>query len=76
MDASMTSPVRWRFSAFDPLSFVAFPDYPHDLPERKWLKHIPLSARRLGESVKDHLDNFFKVVWEFNVEHEVVCVDS
>jgi hypothetical protein len=74
MDAVVTPLVRWRFSAFYPLSFVAFPDYPHDFPARKWLKHIPFFAGRLGESVKDHLDKFL-VVWEFNVEHEDVCVD-
>jgi hypothetical protein len=74
MDAVVRPPVRWRFSAFDPLSFVAFPDYPHDLPARKWLKRIPLFAGRLGESVKDHLDKFLQVVWEFNVEHEDVVM--
>jgi len=65
-------PRRWRFSAFDPLSFVAFSNYPDDLPARKWLKRIPLFAGRLGESIKDHLDKFLQVMWEFNVEHEYV----
>jgi hypothetical protein len=37
-------------------------------------KHIPLFARRLGESVKDHLDKFLQVVWEFNVEQEDVVM--
>jgi hypothetical protein len=74
MDAAVRPPLRWRFSAFDPLSFVAFPDYPQDLPTRKWLKRIPLFAGRLGESVNDHLDKFLQVVWEFNVEHEDVVM--
>jgi hypothetical protein len=51
-------PVRWRFSAFDPLSFVAFPNYSHDLPARKWLKCLPLSIGRSRESIEDHLDAF------------------
>jgi hypothetical protein len=44
MATTVRPPVRWRFSAFDPLSFVAFPDYPHDLPARKWLKCLPFFA--------------------------------
>jgi hypothetical protein len=74
MDATVRPIVRWIFSAFDPLSFVAFPDYPHDLPARKWLKHIPLFLRRLGESFNDHFDKFLQVVWDFNVEHENVVM--
>jgi len=62
--------LRWRFSAFDPLSFAAFPSYPHDLPARKWLKRIPLFSGRLGELVEDHLAKFLQVVGDFNVEHE------
>jgi hypothetical protein len=73
-------PVRRRFFAFDPLIFVAFTDYPHDLPTRKWLKQIPLFSGRLGESVRDHLAKFLQVVSDFNVEHENVvmrmfCID-
>ena len=74
MAAAVRSLVRWRFYAFDPLSFVAFPDYPHDLPTHKWLKRIPLFAGRLGELVEDHLDKFLQVVWDFNVEHEDVVM--
>jgi hypothetical protein len=74
MDAAVRPPIRWRFSAFDPLSFAAFLDYPHDLPARKWLKHIPLFAGRLGESVEDHLAKFLQVVGDFNVEHEDVVM--
>jgi hypothetical protein len=70
----MRPPIRWRFFAFDPLRFITFPDYPHDLTAHKWLKHIPLFAGRLGESVEDHLDNFLQVVGDFNVEHEVVVM--
>jgi hypothetical protein len=66
--------VRWTFSAFDPLSFVAFPDYPHDLPTCKWLKHIPLFAGRLGESIEEHLAKCFQVVSDFDVEHEDVAM--
>jgi hypothetical protein len=73
-DATVRPPVRWRFSAFDPLSFVAFPNYPYDLRARKWLKRIPLFAGRLGESVKDHLVKFLQVVGDFNVEHKDVVM--
>jgi hypothetical protein len=74
MDAVVKPPIRWRFYVVDPLSFVAFPDYPHDLPARKWLKRIPLFAGRLGESVGDHLAKIFQVVGDFNVEHEDVVM--
>jgi hypothetical protein len=74
MDATMRPIGRWRFSAFDPLSFVAFPHYPHDFPARKWLKRIPLFSRRFGESVNDHLDKYVQVVWDFNFEHEDVVM--
>jgi hypothetical protein len=70
MDAVVRPSVRWRFYSFDPLSFVAFLDYPHELPTHKWLKRIPLFAGRLGESVEDHLTKFLHVVGDFNVEHE------
>jgi hypothetical protein len=58
MDATVRPSVKWRFSSFDPLSFAAFPDYPHDLPAHKWLKRIPLFARRLRELIEDHLAHF------------------
>jgi hypothetical protein len=74
MDAVVRPPVRWRFSAFVPLSFVAFPDYPHDFPASKWIKRIPLFAGRLGESFKDHLAKFLQVVDNFYVEHEDVVM--
>jgi hypothetical protein len=74
MDATVRQPIRWRFFAFDPLSFAAFPDYPHDLPAHKWLKRIPLFSGRLGESVEDHLAKFLQVVGDFNVEHEDVVM--
>jgi hypothetical protein len=48
MAAAVRPPVRWIFSTLDPLSFVAFPDYPRDLPARKWLKCLALFAGRLG----------------------------
>jgi hypothetical protein len=75
MVATVRPPVRWRFSPFDPLSFVAFLNYPHDLSTCKWLKCIPLFARRSGESVEDHLAAFSKLLDDFEVEHEDVCVD-
>jgi hypothetical protein len=74
MDATVRPLVRWRFFAFDPLSFVAFPDYPHDLLAHKWHKHIPFFARRLGESVEDHLAKFLQVMGNFDVEHEDVVM--
>jgi hypothetical protein len=52
------------------LSFVAFPDYPHDLPAREWLKCIPLFVGRLGESIEDHLAVFSRLLDDFEVEHE------
>jgi hypothetical protein len=60
--------------AIEPLSFVAFLDYPHDLPAHKWLKHIPLFLGRLGGSVEDHLAKCLQVVGDFNVEHEDVVM--
>jgi hypothetical protein len=74
MDADVRPPVRWKFSAFDPLSFVAFPNYPHDLPVHKWLKCRPLFVGRLGESVEDHLAKFLQAVGDFDVEHEDVVM--
>jgi hypothetical protein len=56
MNATVRPIVRWRFFAFDPISFVAFLDYPHDLPVCEWLKCIPLFLGRLGESFNNHLD--------------------
>jgi len=76
VDAIVRPPVRWRFFAFDPLSFVAFTNYPHDLPGHKWLKRISLSARRLGESIEDHLANFLQMVGDFDVEHEDASIDE
>jgi hypothetical protein len=66
-------PRRWRFSSFDPLSFVAFPDYPHDLPARQWLKCIDLFVGSSGELVEDHLAAFSKLLDDFEVEHEDVA---
>jgi hypothetical protein len=63
-------PGRWRFSAFDTLSFVAFPEYPHNL----LIKCIPFFAGRSGESVEDHLDVFSKLLDDFQVEHEDVAM--
>jgi hypothetical protein len=74
MAATLRPPGRWRFSSFDPLSFVAFPDYSHDLLARKWLKCLPLFAERSGESVEDHLATFSKLLDDFEVEHEDVAM--
>jgi hypothetical protein len=74
MTAAVRPLVRWRFSAFDPLSFVAFPDYPHDLPARKWLKCLPLFAGRSKELVEDHLASFSKLLDDFEVEHEDLVI--
>ena len=59
---------------FDPLSFVAFLDYPHDLPVCKWLKCIHLFAGRSRESVEDHFTVFSKLLDDFEVEHEDVAM--
>jgi hypothetical protein len=67
-------PGRWRFSTFDPLSLVAFLDYPHDLPARKWLKCIPLFSWRSVESIEDSLAAFSKLLDDFEVEHEDVAM--
>jgi hypothetical protein len=75
MAATVRPPRRWRFSSFDPLSFVSFLDYPHDLPTCKYLKLLCLFAGRLGESIEDHLTIFSKLPDDFEVEHEDVCVD-
>jgi hypothetical protein len=74
MAATVRPLVRWIFSSFDPISFVAFPDYPHDLPMRKWIKCLPLFTGRLRESVEDHLDVFSKLLDDFEVEHEDVVM--
>jgi hypothetical protein len=74
MTAIVKRPVRWRFFAFDPLSFVAFPDYPHELCTRKWLKCLPLIVGRSGESIEDHLVVFSKLLDDFEVEHEDVAM--
>jgi hypothetical protein len=65
---------RYRFSAYDPLSFVAFPDYPHDLPAGKYLKRLPRFTGKLGVSTEDHLADFLQVVDDFDVEHEDVVM--
>jgi hypothetical protein len=74
MAAALRPLGQWRFSSFDPLIFVAFPDYPHHLPARKWLKRIPLFAGRSRESVEDHLVAFSKLLDDFEVEHEDVAM--
>ena len=74
MDAAAKPSVRWRFFVFDPLRFVAFLDYPYELPAHKWRKCIPLFARRLGESNEDHLAKFLQVVDDFDVENEDVVM--
>jgi hypothetical protein len=56
------------------MSFVAFPDYPHDFPVRKYLKCLSLFAGRLGESIEDHLDAFSKLLDDFEVENEDVAM--
>jgi hypothetical protein len=74
MATTVRPPGRWRFFVFDPLSFVAFLDYPHDLLARKYLKCLPLFAGRLGESIEDHLVSFSKLLDDFQVEHEDVVM--
>jgi hypothetical protein len=59
---------------FDPLSFVAFPDYPHDLPAGDYLKRLPRFAGKFGVSTEDHLADFLTVVEDFDVEHEDVVM--
>jgi hypothetical protein len=67
-------PIRWIFSNFYPLSFVAFLDYHHDLPARKWIKCLHLFAERSRESFEDHLATFSKFLDDFKVEHEDVAM--
>ena len=74
MAAVVRPPGRWIFFAFDQLSFVAFPDYPHDFAASKWIKCLPWFVGRLGESVEDHLDAFSKLLDDFEVEHEDVAM--
>jgi hypothetical protein len=74
MAAVVRPPVRWIFSSFDPLSFVAFPYYAHDSLARKWLKCLPLFAGRSRESIEDHLPSFSKLLDDFEVEHEDVAM--
>jgi hypothetical protein len=66
--------VGWRFSTYDPLSFVAFSDYPHDLPTSDYLKRLHRFARKFGVSAEDHLAEFSRVVDDFDVEHEDVVM--
>jgi hypothetical protein len=70
-----TNPVRFRFFAYDPLSFVTCLDYPHDLPAYGYLKHLPSFAGKFGVSTKDHFANFFKVVDDYDVKHDDACAD-
>jgi hypothetical protein len=65
---------RYRFSAYDQLSFVTFPNYPHDLPTRKYLKRLPQFTSKLGVSTEDHLTEFLRVLEDFDVEHEGVVM--
>jgi hypothetical protein len=74
MAAAVRPRVGYRFSTYDPLSFVAFPDYPHDLPAGKYLKRFPRFTGKLGVSTEDHLDEFFRVMEDFDVEHEDVVM--
>jgi len=66
--------VIWIFFSFDPLSFVAFSDYPHDFPIGDYLKCLPQFMGKLGVSVEDHLADFLIVVDDFGMEHEVVVM--
>jgi hypothetical protein len=53
---------RFRLSVYDPISFVAFPSYQHDLPAYGYHKRLPLFAGKFGVSTEDHLVDFLKVV--------------
>jgi hypothetical protein len=66
--------VRFKFSAYDPLIFVAFPNHHHDLPVGEYRKHLPLFAGKFGVSIEDHLADFLKVVDDCEVEHEDVAM--
>jgi len=75
MAADVRPRVGYRFFAYDPLSFVAFPDYPKDLPTGKYLKRLPRFTGKMGVSVEDHFVDFLQLVDDFDVEHEDVCTD-
>jgi hypothetical protein len=66
--------VSFRFSAYDPLSFVAFPNHTHDLPTGEYRKRLPFFAGKFGVSVEDHLADFLKVVDDCEVEYKDVAM--
>jgi hypothetical protein len=72
MAAAMGPLVRWRFYVFDPLSFVAFPDFPHDFLHVNGLNAYLCLQERSEELVEDHLASFSKLLNNFEVEHEDV----
>jgi hypothetical protein len=68
------NPIRFRFFAYDPLSFVSFPNHPHEIPAGEYHKRLPLFAGKFGVLAKDHLVDFLKVVEDCEVEHEDVVM--
>jgi hypothetical protein len=73
--AGVANLVRFRFSVYNPLSFVAFPNHPQDLPTGEYRKRLPLFVGKFGVSTKDQLVDFLKVVDDCEVNYEDVCAD-
>jgi hypothetical protein len=65
---------RFILSVYDPISFVAFPDFPRDLHVREYLKGLPLLAGKFGVSAEYHLADFLKLVDDCEVEHGDVVI--
>jgi hypothetical protein len=74
MTAIVRPPIRWRFFAFDPPSFVAFTDYPHDFTADDYLKSLPWLPGKFGVSAEHHLAEFLTMVEDFGMEHEDVVM--
>jgi hypothetical protein len=68
------NPVRFTLTVYAPLSFVAIPNHPHDLPTGEYHKRLPKFAGNYGVSVEDHLTDFLKVVDDCEVEYEDVVM--
>jgi hypothetical protein len=74
MAGAVRSRERIRLSVYDPISFVAFLGYPHDLPAYIYHKCLPLFAWKFGVLADDHLVDLLKVVDDCDVEHAYVVM--
>ena len=52
------NPVRFTFTIYSSLSFVAIPNQPHDLPTNEYQKHLPKFAGNNAVSFENHLTIF------------------